>query len=164
MENSRTLRVLLAAAAALAWGDAHAIYKCTDAQGRTTYQQTPCASTATQTSIGAERKLPSAQRSATPMPSDLARPPGVATLMSAVVRCSEQSPAFAERIQPYYKRWSEANIDNVQSYQRSPDYSRVVTDSRKVRAASGGRMSPELAAECRKTEDFFAQNWGPPAK
>jgi hypothetical protein len=40
----------------------------------------------------------------------------------------------------------------------------VVTEARKERAASGGRMSPDLAAECKKTEDYFAQNWGAPSK
>jgi len=149
-----------------AWANAHAIYKCTDAKGNTTYQQTPCESNAAQTSIGPEKKPPpAAQRTATAAaPAGAARPPGVVTLMTAVVRCSELSPGFADKIQPSYARWSESNTDNVQNFQRSPEYNRLLQDARKERAAAGGKVSPELAAECKKTEDYFAQNWGPAPK
>jgi hypothetical protein len=166
MASSNQLRAIAGLCLLGACGYAHAIYKCTDAQGKTTYQQTPCESTAAQSSIGPEKRPPPspAQKTAAAAPAAGARPPGVATLMTAVVRCSELSPAFAEKIQPSYKRWFDANTENVQAYQRSPDYGRVVTDARKERAASGGRMSPELTAECRKTEEYLTQNFGAPAK
>jgi len=162
MANSRRmLRLLLTLALAAACGDACAIYKCQDAQGKTTYQQKPCDAAAAQSSVGAEpRAAPSAQR-ATAAPPASGAPPAVATLMSAVVRCGEQSPAFTEKIQGGYARWVDANADGVQNFQRSPEYSRLLADARKQRAASGGKISPQLVEECKKTEDYFAQNWPP---
>jgi hypothetical protein len=153
----------IAIACALACGNAWAIYKCTDAQGKTTYQQTPCESNAAQTSIGPEKR-PAPQKTAAAAPGARPPPPPIATLMSSVVRCSELSPAFADRIQPTYTRWVDANPGGVQSFQRSPEYTKLMADARKERAASGGRMSPELVEECKKTEEYFAQNYAAPAK
>ena len=155
--------VFISLACALACGNAWAIYKCTDAQGKTTYQQTPCESNANQSSIGPSKPAP-AQRTAAAAPGSRPPPPPIATLMSAVVRCSELSPAFADRIQPTYTRWVEANAGGVQSFQRSPEYTKLTADARKERAASGGRMSSELAEECKKTEEYFAQNYSAPTK
>jgi len=153
----------IAIAFAFACSNAWAIYKCTDAQGKTTYQQTPCESTAAQTSIGPEKR-PAPQKTAAAAPGSRPPPPPIATLMSSVVRCSELSPAFADRIQPTYTRWVEANPGGVQSFQRSPEYTKLMADARKERAASGGRMSPELVEECKKTEEYFAQNFAVQAK
>jgi len=165
MANSRyKLRLLAALALAAAYGDACAIYKCQDAQGKTTYQQKPCEAAAAQSSVGAEpRAAPAAPRTAAAPPASSAQPPpSVATLMSAVVRCGEQSPAFTDKIQAGYGRWVDANADGVQNFQRTPAYGRILADARKQRAASGGKMAPQLVDECKKTEDYFAQNWAAP--
>ena len=161
MANSKqVLWLLVTFALAAACGDACAIYKCQDAQGKTTYQQKPCDAAAAQSSVGAEpRAAPGAQRTTAAPPASAAPPPPVATLMSAVVRCGEQSPAFTEKIQGGYGRWVDANADGVQNFQRTPEYGRLLAEARKQRAASGGKMSPQLVEECRKTEDYFAQNW-----
>lgn len=136
-----------AAAAALAPAALAQVYKCTDAQGRPSYQSKPCdAKAQSEQQMKIDRAPPPVQKPATDAPPRNetgalagARPAygrypnrdddaQLVKLLLYKRECDQRVPGFAAQTRADYERWRVQNAAWVQRVEGSPEFARARVD------------------------------------